>query len=212
MSSLSASGWFPQVNSAVAMMEKDLKEVIDDKDDRLRELEEDMGACQQRNRQLDELLALERTKSLSLQARISELESEQRTALSSREEIARNERNAAMRQAEELQGKAGAAERRVEELERAKASKAVEDSAVHQRLYTLEATVNLQHKEVEMCKEREERMRKRLAEVEEQLREAEVSPGPCALCYAYHCSLFSAKYLSLPCLPLCPPLYWAMQR
>ena len=29
-----------KVNSAVAMMEKDLKEVIDDKDERLRELEQ----------------------------------------------------------------------------------------------------------------------------------------------------------------------------
>jgi chromosome segregation ATPase len=155
------------------MMEKDLKEVIDDKDERLRELEEASHASDTRNRQLEEMLAAERDKSMKLQSKVNELEETGLQLSSAREEAARGERDAALMDKEALGVRLTASEARVKELEREAASRAVQDKAMEQRLYTLEATVTLQQKEVEQAKLREGQAVGRLEDVEERLREAE---------------------------------------
>lgn len=162
-----------KVNSAVAMMEKDLKEVIGDKDERLRELEESTHTSDIRNRQLEEMLAAERDKSMKLQSKVTELEEMGLQLSSAREEAARGERDAALMDKEALGVRLTASEARVKELESEAARRAAQDKAVEQRMYTLEATVTLQQKEVEQAKLREEEAVGRLEDVEERLREAE---------------------------------------
>ena len=101
-------------------------------------------------------------------------ESEAAQRLRERLEVTMSEKEAAVRDKQASSDANQALEQRAEVREGLLKDRLREVEGLQQRVYTLEATVALQQKEVTICREREETLKRRLDEVELSLSQSEV--------------------------------------